>query len=165
MLKKHLQLLLATLLLITTMVYAQNPAPSMYLDKLIDKAEQGDVKAQYDLGFRFEMGIDVDKNYEKALYWYKKAAEQGLASAQYSLGYLYEEGLGVAQSYEKAHEWYVKANEQGSAEAKSAIGVLYYNGKGVKQSYQAAKKWFGQACDAGEKESCEQYHHLSAIGI
>src|SRR5690554_8203549 len=80
MLKKHLQLLLATLLLITTMVYAQDPAPSMYLDKLIDKAEQGDVKAQYDLGFRFEMGIDVDKNYEKALYWYKKAAEQGLAS-------------------------------------------------------------------------------------
>ncbi len=165
MLQKLLRLLLPVVVLISAGVFADNKNAQTDIQNLISQAEQGDTKAQYDLAFRLEMGIDIDKDCEKAVYWYTKAAKEGLAAAQFSLGYLYNEGLGVKQDYKKAHQWYEKANNQGLAEAKYAIGALYYNGEGVEQDYRMAKKWFGEACDAGEAQSCEQYRQLNAIGI
>lgn len=157
--------LLFVVMLISVNALAQNMNKQLDIAELQAQAEQGDKHEQYNLAFRYEIGIDVEKSTKKALHWYTKAAEQGVAAAQFSLGYLYDEGIGVKTDYKKAHQWYAKANAQGSAEAKYAIGYLYYEGKGVKQSYRAAKRWFGEACDAGQSEGCEQYRHLNAIGI
>ncbi len=40
-------------------------------------AIQGDAKAQYDLGFKYQNGIDVPKDIRKAIYWYQLSASQG----------------------------------------------------------------------------------------
>ncbi len=51
-------------------------------------AEQGDAKAQYNLGWMYEKGLGVVQDYKTAVKWYTLAAEQGLARAQHNLGVL-----------------------------------------------------------------------------
>jgi hypothetical protein len=87
-------------------------------------AEQGEAKAQNDLGVRYESGTGVAQNCVEAVKWYRKAAEQGEAKAQCNLGECYLLGHGVQQDYAEAVKWYRKAAESGdkiwAAEAASA---------------------------------------------
>lgn len=57
--------------------------------KNLNKAEQGDPAAQNVMGTYYESGNGFEKNYDKAIYWYTKAANQGNTNAQYHLGVLY----------------------------------------------------------------------------
>jgi uncharacterized protein len=68
-------------------------------------AEQGDPAAQTYLGFMFETGRGVPKNFTEAAMWYRRAAEQGDSLAQYSLGLLYDRGQGVPQDIVEANKW------------------------------------------------------------
>jgi TPR repeat protein len=68
-------------------------------------AERGDPAAQTYLGFMFETGRGVPKNYTEAAMWYRRAAEQGDGLAQYSLGLLYDKGQGVPQDIVEANKW------------------------------------------------------------
>ena len=63
------------------------------------KAEQGEAEAQFKLGFCYDGGRGVAKDYVKAAKWYRKAAEQNYAPAQSNLGCCYDSGLGVAMDY------------------------------------------------------------------
>jgi TPR repeat protein len=58
-------------------------------------AEQGDAKAQNNLGVMYEKGLGVPQDYAEAVKWYRKAAEQGDARAQNNLGVMYAAGRGV----------------------------------------------------------------------
>ena len=82
--------------------------------------EQGNEKAQTELGFIYEMN-DMD---EKAFVWYQKAAAQGNVHAQCSLGIMYELGRGVSQNIQKAIEWHQKAANQGSLSSKESLKTL-----------------------------------------
>lgn len=68
-------------------------------------AEQGDPAAQSYLGFMFETGRGVPRNYTEAAMWYRRAAEQGDTLAQYSLGLLYDKGQGVPLDIVEANKW------------------------------------------------------------
>ena len=68
-------------------------------------ADQGDARAQNELGTMYDNGLGVPKNYAEAMNWFRKAADQGDASAQYALGLAYEGGLGVPQNYAEAAKW------------------------------------------------------------
>ena len=61
------------------------------IDALKEKAEKGDVIAQFDLGFMYANGEVVPENDAEAVKWYRKAAVQGDASAQYNLGVMYSD--------------------------------------------------------------------------
>jgi len=75
------------------------------LRELRPLAEQGDPAAQSYLGFMFETGRGVPKNYTEAAMWYRRAAEQGDSLAQYSLGLLYDRGFGVPRDIVEANKW------------------------------------------------------------
>lgn len=81
-------------------------------------AEQGHVKAQFNLGVMYDQGQYVTQNYAEAVSWYLKAAEQGNTNAQYNLAVKYQAGQGVIQDHTKAAYWYRKAAEEGVAEAQ-----------------------------------------------
>ena len=49
---------------------------------LIKSAEEGNVAAQLFLGVCYESGLKLEKSYEKAAYWYEKAAIQNHPKAQ-----------------------------------------------------------------------------------
>ena len=58
------------------------------------------------------------QDYNKAFYWYNKAAENGNAEAQFYLGYYYAKGLSVTKDMQKAHYWMQKAADQDDEAAK-----------------------------------------------
>jgi TPR repeat protein len=77
-------------------------------------AEQGDAKAQFNLGILYAKGQGVPQDYKRAAQWYRKAAEQGYANAQYRLGMMYAEGQGVPQDYVQAFKWIDLTASQGA---------------------------------------------------
>ena len=70
------------------------------------------------LGWMYENGYGVEKNYSVAFDCYKRAADQNDAKAQNNLGFMYENGLGVAKNAALAIEWYMKSAIQGYLEAQ-----------------------------------------------
>jgi TPR repeat protein len=87
-------------------------------------AERGDPAAQSYLGFMFETGRGVPRNYTEAAMWYRRAAEQGDSLAQYSLGLLYDKGQGVPQDIVEADKWLnlsTAAAPRGAREARARI--------------------------------------------
>ena len=68
-------------------------------------AKKGFTDAQYALGFLYESGWGVDRDYARAFNWYGKAAEAGHAKSQYNLGMLYLSGLGVDRDPDKGRYW------------------------------------------------------------
>ena len=99
-----------------------SPAENDDFMKLKRSAEQGNAEAQYKLGLMYDIGKEVDQDYQKAFEWYEKSANQGLASSQSRLGSMYRYGKGVDINHAKASEWYWKAYEQGNEEAHYQLG-------------------------------------------
>jgi TPR repeat protein len=101
--------------------------------------------AQNNLGTCYKDGRGVDKNWEEALVWFRKAAEQGHPSGQLNLGLMYSGGLGVAKDDAEAAAWYRKAAEQGEAQAQNNLGSIYQSGRGVPQDDAEALRWYLKA--------------------
>ena len=80
-----------------------------HFEELLRLAEQGDAKAQYNLGVMYRKGHGVPQNDAEAVKWYRKSAEQGDAHAQFNLGFMYNNGKGVPQNDAEAAKWYRKA--------------------------------------------------------
>lgn len=130
------------------------PEQSSEIAALIEKAEQGDAQAQFQLGRKYSNGEGVPQNDEEAVKWYRKAAEQESAAAQNNLGVAYERGQGVRQDDEEAVKWYRKAAEHEVAVAQRNLGLMYRLGRGVPQDDQEALKWYRKA--AGQENPLAQ---------
>ena len=85
------------------------------LQEWLPLAEQGDVEAQFNLGFFYDSGNGVLQDYAEAVKWYRLAAEQGQADAQNNLGVMYANGEGVLQDAVLAHIWLNISGANGSA--------------------------------------------------
>ncbi len=125
------------------------PAADFHYEMIRKAADQGDAKAQYDLGRMYEEGAEVSQSYSEAAKWFRKAADQGYARAQNWLGVMYEQGKGVPQDYSEAVRWYRKAADQGEVWAQCNLALMYKNGMGVPQDYSEAVKWFRKSADQG----------------
>ena len=89
-------------------------------------AKQGRVRAQYELGHKYDSADGVGHNDPKAAKWYRRAADQGHASAQYELGMMYRYEYGhLGQDLDEAARWFRLAAEQGHAKAQYSLGLMY----------------------------------------
>ena len=112
-------------------------------------AEEGNAKAQYNLGVMYHNGEGVPQDYTETMKWYRRAGEQGIAVAHYNLGVMYHEGEGVPQDRTEAAKWFRKAAEQGNARAQYNLGVMYRKGEGVPQDNTETMKWYRKAAEQG----------------
>ena len=87
-------------------------------------AEQGDAKAQFNLGVMYDDGLGVKQDDFEAVKWYRKAAEQGNAHAQALLGFAYLLGKGVQFNKSLAKEWFGKACDNGRQSGCEYYGKL-----------------------------------------
>jgi hypothetical protein len=134
-------------------------------------AEEGNAKAQGNLGRLYALGQGVTQDYPEAvkwfrrsadqgeaftqfnlglsnaMKWYRKAADQGLSEAQFSVGSLYEHSQSITHDFREAAHWYQLAAEQGNADAEFALGEIYRDGRGVPQDNMLAYKWFRRAAE------------------
>ena len=81
------------------------------------KAEQGDSRAQYNLGNMYYDGQGVPQDYKESVKWYRKSAEQGNSVAQSNLGVSYAKGQGVPKDYVIAHMYWNIAAVSGDKNA------------------------------------------------
>ena len=78
-------------------------------ENLQSKAQQGDLDAQYELGWRHAIGMGAELDDALALDWLKKAAEGGHALAQNNLGARYYSGDGLEVDILTAYLWFYRA--------------------------------------------------------
>jgi len=76
---------------------------------VMQKASEGNRKAQFKLGFFYEHGICVPKDEGKAIMWYHRAVKNGHPEAARKLSSMYKEGRGVKKNDAKAKELMEKA--------------------------------------------------------
>lgn len=122
----------------------QTPLESNF-DKQKNLAEKGDADAQCVMGFYYDVGVSVTKDYAEAFKWYRMAANQGNAGAEYILGTYYAKGFGVDKDEAEAAKWYRKAAEKGNVDAENKLGDCYAHGWGVETNFVEASKWYGLA--------------------
>lgn len=134
--------------------------------RLIDRlsAEQGDARAQCNLGVCYRYGTGVEKDEEEAVRLYRLAAEQGDACAQCNLGYCYDEGIWVEKDEEEAVKWYRLSAEQGYARGQCNLGYCYENGTGVNKDENEAAIWYKLAADQGYARAEGHLGHMHLYG-
>ncbi|MCF6288399.1 MAG: sel1 repeat family protein [Proteobacteria bacterium] len=105
------------------------------------------------IGYFYEKGYGVQKDFNEAKIWYSKAAYLEDAYSQRKLGYLYQFGKGVNKDLVKSFNWYLKAGTQGNLYAQQQLGFIYRNGRGVEKDLQQAYIWFEKAAKKGKEKS------------
>lgn len=116
-------------------------------------AEQGNTKAQVNLGFMYLNGIGVEKDASKAVKLLSAASEKNDAKAQYFLGLAYLHGDGIEKNENKSFALFKKSAEQGQVDAQTELGFAYSLGQGVEVNMAEALKWFKKASTKGSKIS------------
>jgi hypothetical protein len=118
---------------------------------LLEKAEQGNAVAQFNLGVKYATGQGIARNDAEAVKWFRLAVNQGNADAQNSLGFMYATGQGVARNDAEAVKWFHLAAYQGNADAQNSLGFMYENGLGVAARNDAeAVEWYRMAAKQGD---------------
>ena len=127
------------------------------------EAEAGDVEAQYRLGQEYDPnkfhGEHQQKDFDKSMMWYRKAAVNGHVEAKTSLGILYL-SRGTPEDNVEAVRLLREAAEQGNAEAQETLGDYYNVGKCVVKDRVEAERWWRKSADQRRKEA----EHGSAYG-
>lgn len=155
-----------------------------YLE-LAARAENGDAKAQLDLG-AYQQGRDN----AEAVKWFRRSAAQGNPAAHYRMGVMYSYGWGVEKDEKESDKWFHRAAELGDEDAilhfadkfadagdyKSTmewclkapqnlrsmfmIGIMHYKGLGVEKDFKEAFKWFLKGAEKGD---CDAMAYLARM--
>ncbi|WP_130471962.1 tetratricopeptide repeat protein [Candidatus Magnetaquicoccus inordinatus] len=140
------------------MVPASSSPPSAeeYLQLLYTLAEQGNGKAQYNLGAMLLHGQGVARNDGEALQWMRRAAEQNILPAQHNLAVMLLQGQGVERNPLEAVKWFRQAAEQGDPRSQHALGALLFEGLGVATDLPQAYFWLSLSAVAAPTDLQEQ---------
>ncbi|KAJ2889106.1 hypothetical protein FB639_000158 [Coemansia asiatica] len=106
-------------------------------------ASSGMSRAVYKLGDVYRKGLGgITKDYEKAMYWYGRAAEMDIGEAWFAMGNMYSEGVDGQPDFTKALGCFEKAALRDIAEAQYNVGVYYLEGRGVKKNANLAVEYW-----------------------
>ena len=106
-------------------------------------AEQGDAKAQRQLGMMYYLGQGMDADFESAYGWLSKASAQGDDIAQLTMGVMHVEGQGVPQSNVTAHMWFSLSAQQGNPSALYRLEQLVeaMGSEEISEAEELADNW------------------------
>ncbi|HET7315372.1 SH3 domain-containing protein [Salinisphaera sp.] len=125
-------------------------------------AKSGDAAAQYNMGVLYDRGYGVERDYDKARQWYKKAAAQHYPRAEHNLGIMYKAGKGVPRDFGKAAQWFRRGADDGLAASQNNLAVLYMEGKGVPRNTGKAAFWAARAAAGGNSAAIDNLPRITA---
>jgi len=113
----------------------------------LQKAKEGNLRANYNLGLSFANGSSALKNLPLGINILESSAEKDHLSSQYALGTIYEKN----KRYEKSADWYERAANLGHLESQFRFGWFNWKGeeKGATKDLTKAKYWFEKAAESG----------------
>ena len=147
--KKHYKFSRSLIALFVTFTLLIVAAYAADIKALTQKAQQGDIKSQVELGFMYHEGKGGKKDFKEAAKWWKMAADKNDPAALSHMGTIYALGEGVKKDYKQAINYFQKAAKLGNSEALYNLGVFYANGYGVKKDSNQAVKFYTQAANKG----------------
>ena len=114
-------------------------------------AQAGDATASYRIGQLYRRGEGLRyRDFEKAVYWYQRAAGRGHVPAQYEVARLQFEGLVVPRDIDEMMYWLWRAALSGHSASQVMLGAVYeYGEPGVAANYTEALKWYLVAAKSG----------------
>lgn len=118
------------------------------LDRLISLINAGCDEAYYYVGCIYEEGGNgVEKDVDKALFYYEKSVNEfGYVEGYLALGRLYYFGIGVPQDYHKALELFsIVAEKANNGIAQMMLGRMYQYGHGVEKNLVRAREYYQAA--------------------
>ena len=80
--------------------------------------------AQYNLGWLYANGNELNVDVKAAVEWWQKAAAQGHMDAQFAVGMAYTTGEGIRKDIREAMRWFVAAAVQGLEDAREIIVLV-----------------------------------------
>jgi len=135
-------------------------------------AESGDIDSQYRLATLHHRGRWREKDIDKAMYWFEKAAEKGHSDAQFYLGCIFSNDDFSIQKpdYDKSLFWIKKAAEQGYARAQYILADIFigHEYEGITASPDEILSWLTKAASQGFLDAqrtlaiCYDSHHFDS---
>jgi TPR repeat protein len=127
-------------------------------------AEQGNAKAQYNLGTIYEYGFDVLRDPQEAIKWYQKASNQGNGQSAINLAEMYARGFDAPKDVTKESnllkKFYEGSDMTSLDKAEYWLKLANLWGRGFdapRESYEGkdmakAKYWIKNAYEGGDAE-------------
>lgn len=109
-------------------------------------SKNGSIRSNFFLGLIY-MRVEEVQDYEKSLYYFKKAEELGFPEAAGRIGLIYFDGLGQEQNYNQAFFWHSKGAKMNDIYSQSQVAYLYYHGLGVEKNVDSALYWNQRVID------------------
>ncbi|MBR5648666.1 tetratricopeptide repeat protein [Pseudobutyrivibrio sp.] len=138
--------------------------------ELLTVAQQaGDLDGGYYLGYIYENGIGVAKDYKKAYDYYNRVIKStstalndrdSINLSNIAIGLMYINGYGVGEDTDVALEHFTTASENSSPKASYYIGQMYENGIGVDKDYEKAMEYYLKAADFDYAPALNQIGYL-----
>jgi TPR repeat protein len=131
----------------------------------LERAEQGDAKAQTLLGELLSRGLGVEEDLTAAADWYRLAAQGGDREALYALGRLYLDGGGVEADAAEGVRLLREAADLGHPGAARELGYLLLQGSEDERNPMLAAAYLRRAADGGDMDAQYTLAGLFAEGI
>ena len=131
----------------------------------LHRAEKGHAKSQFRVGARYDFGKDVEKDLDKAIEWYRKAAEQDYVDALFNLGEIAINKEGNHYNPREAKGYFERAAELGDKEAFSRLGALHFWGQGTKIDYSKALECFMESKEFPDSQWYLGKHYDKGHGV
>jgi TPR repeat protein len=122
-------------------------------DQFKNLAEKEYSPAESNLGAMYAEGLGVEKDAQKAVFWWRKAAKENDPKAVYNLAMAYSDGKGVDKDDKQAVYWFRKAAYMGSNFAQYNLAVMYALGKGTERDDKQALYWYRKSAGLGNPDA------------
>eukprot|EP01031_Cornospumella_fuschlensis_P023382 gene23382-28374_t len=131
-------------------------------------ADKGIGRAQIDLGHCYRLGLGVEQDLEKAVFYFRQAANSSDASnttaaddsaiaagsALFILGQCYRDGQGVQQNNQEAFRLFrVVAEKYNRTVGQKQVGDCYALGLGVDKDLHEAMRWYHVAAEQEDADA------------
>ena len=120
-----------------------------YVDRLLPKAERGNVPAQVAIAEALYFGTGGVTNKTEAFTWYLRAAKAGDASAQGSVGLCRFWGTGCEKDRADAVRWYTLAADKGDLPAMTNLAYCRLHGIGCERDDDGGFRLVLSAAECG----------------
>jgi len=97
------------------------------ITKTLNLAQLGDLNAQLELAIAYDHGEGIQKNADKAIEWYCKAALKGSVEAQRNLAWMFFNARGVGMDEALAVRWFTAAAKSGDEFSQKMLSRLDEN--------------------------------------
>lgn len=132
---------------------ADSGEESVVLEWYMPAAEEGDMEAQYNLGFMYETGWGVGIDEARAANWYGEASELQHDMAQLRLGMMYIVGRGVDKNSDKGVELLRLAAENGNRVAEVLVQEIFDIGELSDEASEKIISGLRRVVDQGEQQA------------